>query len=67
MSSNMLRPESTSSSLSLCSHSEFLMVAGKNDSDSSCSVTKGEISSIRSIDCSPEDPALIVSYIIATF
>ena len=76
MSSNMLRSESTSSSLSLCSHSEFSsskgtftkfsrnssvnwsMVAGKNDSDSSCSVTRGEISSNGSIDCCPEDPNL---------
>ena len=43
------------------------MVAGKNDSDSSCSVTKGEISSNGLIDFSPEDPAFIASYIPAAF
>ena len=81
----MLLSESTSSSLSLYSHSEFSsskgtfikfsrnssvnrsMVACKNDSDSSCSVTRGEISSNESTDCSPEDPALIALYIPAAF
>ena len=85
MSSNMLRSESTSSSLSLCSHSEFSlskgtftkfssnssvswsMVAGKSDSDSSCLVARGEISSNGSIDCSLEDQAFIASYIPAAF
>ena len=85
MSSNMLRSESTSSSLSLCYHSEFSsskgtltnfshnssvnwsMVAWKNDSDLSCSVTRGEISSNGLMDCSLEDPVFIVSYIPATF
>ena len=38
-----------------------------NDSDSSHSVTRGEISSNGSIGCSPEDPAFIVSYIPAVF
>ena len=43
------------------------MVAGKNDSDSSCLVTRGEISSNGSIDCSPEDPVFIASDIPAAF
>ena len=43
------------------------MVAGKNDSDSSCSMTRGEISSNGSIDCSLEDSAFIASYIPAAF
>ena len=43
------------------------MVAGKNDFDSSCSVTRGEISLHGSIDFSPEDPAFIASYIPAVF
>ena len=81
----MLSSESTSSSLSHCSNSEFpsskgtftkfsrnmsvnsLMVVSKNDSDSSCSVTRGEISSNGSIDYSLEDPAFIASYIPAAF
>ena len=40
------------------------MVASKSDSNSSCSVTRGEISSNGSIECSPEDPAFIASYAI---
>ena len=80
----MLGSESTSSSLSLNSHSEFssectftkfsrnssvnwLMVAGKSDSDSSCLVTRGEISSNLSIDFSPEDPVFIASFTPAAF
>ena len=43
------------------------MVAGKNDSDSSCSVTRGDIASNGSIACSPEDPAFLASYIPAAF
>ena len=43
------------------------MAAGKNDSDSSCSMTRGEISSNGSIDYSPEDSAFIASYIPAAF
>ena len=43
------------------------MVVGKNDSDSSCSVTRGEISSNGSIDYSPEDPTFIASYTTAAF
>ena len=38
------------------------MVAGKNDSDSSCSVTRGEVSSNGSIDCSPEETAFVASF-----
>ena len=81
----MLRSESTSSSLSLCYHSEFSsskgtltnfsrnssvnwsMVAWKNDSDLSCLVRRGEISSNGLMDCRLEDPVFIVSYIPATF
>ena len=44
-----------------------MVTADKNDSDSSCSVTRGEISLNGSIDCSPEDPAFIASYIPAAF
>ena len=43
------------------------MVAGNNDSDSSCLVTRGKISSNESIDCSLEDPAFIATYIPAAF
>ena len=43
------------------------MVAGKNDSDLSRSVTRGEISSNGLIGCSPEDPSFTASYIPAAF